>query len=35
VLQIIVPKAEQAKPKRIQVRPTDELEAAASSPAAD
>jgi HSP20 family protein len=35
VLQIIVPKAEEAKPKRIQVRPTDELEAAASSPAAD
>jgi HSP20 family protein len=35
ILQILVPKAEEAKPKRIQVRPTDELEAAASIPAAD
>jgi HSP20 family protein len=35
VLQILVPKAEEAKPKRIQVRPIDELEAAAGTPAAD
>jgi HSP20 family protein len=35
VLQILVPKAEEAKPKRIQVRPTDDLETAASVPAAD
>ena len=35
VLQILVPKAEEAKPKRIQVRPTDDLQTAASVPAAD
>jgi HSP20 family protein len=35
VLQILVPKAEEAKPKRIQVRPIDELEAAAGTPTAD
>jgi HSP20 family protein len=35
VLQILVPKAEEAKPKRIQVRPSDELETAASSPPVD
>jgi HSP20 family protein len=35
VLQILVPKAEEAKPKRIQVRPTDDLETAASNPSAD
>src|SRR6266487_1559891 len=34
VLQILVPKAEEAKPKRIQVRPVDEQEPTASSPAA-
>jgi hypothetical protein len=32
VLQILVPKAEEAKPKQIKVRPTDELETAASTP---
>ena len=34
VLQILVPKAEEAKPKHIQVRPTDnlEVEAATSTP---
>jgi HSP20 family protein len=35
VLQILVPKAEEAKPKQIKVRPTDELETAASTPSAD
>jgi HSP20 family protein len=35
VLQILVPKAEEAKPKRIQVRPIDDLETAASNPSAD
>jgi HSP20 family protein len=35
VLQILVPKAEEAKPKQIKVRPTDELETAASNPPAD
>ena len=35
VLQILVPKAEEAKPKQIKVRPTDELETAASGPPAD
>jgi HSP20 family protein len=34
VLQILVPKAEEAKPKRIQVRLVDGLEPAASSPVA-
>jgi HSP20 family protein len=34
VLQILVPKAEEAKPKRIEVRPTNQLEAAATSPPA-
>jgi HSP20 family protein len=34
VLQILVPKAEEAKPKQIKVRPTDELEIAASTPPA-
>ncbi len=32
VLQILVPKAEEAKPKQIQVRPTDNLEAATTPP---
>src|SRR6266536_6500144 len=32
VLQILVPKAEEAKPKQIKVRPTDEPEIAASTP---
>src|SRR6266542_5761206 len=32
VLQILVPKAEEAKPKQIQVRPTDNLEAATNTP---
>jgi HSP20 family protein len=31
VLQILVPKAEEAKPKHIQVRPTDNLEAEAAT----
>jgi HSP20 family protein len=35
VLQILVPKAEEAKPKQIKVRPSDKLETAASSPPAD
>jgi HSP20 family protein len=34
VLQILVPKAEEAKPKQIQVRPTDQLETATNVPAA-
>src|SRR6266568_5881035 len=32
VLQILVPKAEEAKPKQILVRPTDNLEAATDTP---
>jgi len=35
VLQILVPKAEEAKPRQIKVRPTDELEATAGTPPAD
>ena len=35
VLQILVPKAEEAKPKQIKVRPADELDTAASNPATD
>ena len=35
VLQILVPKAEEAKPKRIQVRPADDLETATSNRPAD
>jgi Hsp20/alpha crystallin family len=32
VLQIVVPKAEEAKPKRIQVRPSGEREAIEATP---
>jgi HSP20 family protein len=35
VLQIVVPKVEEAKPKRIQVRQGDQWEAAGTTPAAD
>jgi HSP20 family protein len=35
VLQIMVPKAEEAKPKRIMVQPTGRLEAAGDTPTAD
>ncbi len=35
VLQIVVPKMEEAKPKRIQVQPTGRLEAAAGTPPTD
>jgi HSP20 family protein len=35
VLQILVPKAEEAKPKQIKVRPSDKLETVASSAPAD
>jgi HSP20 family protein len=35
VLQVVVPKAEEAKPKRITVQPTGRLEAAAGTPTAD
>ena len=35
VLQILVPKAEEAKPKQIKVRLSDKLETAASTPPAD
>jgi HSP20 family protein len=34
VLQILVPKAEEAKPKQIKVRPSDELETTPSNPSA-
>jgi HSP20 family protein len=35
VLRIVVPKAEEAKPKRITVQPTGRLETAAGTPTAD
>jgi HSP20 family protein len=35
VLQIVVPKAEEAKPKRVMVQPTGGLAAAAGTPTAD